>query len=120
MTVRSKAALLILAIIAADGEPVSGFVDLGQWRRLVGDGNWEAAAKDRWIVSARDIAKRHFDEAVREAVAAGYDVDGVARRMLDCVVAKYLEYRKVKDVRSELNFVADNCDPDADFMFMRP
>lgn len=79
-----------------------------------------AAIRNGPIMSARDIAKRHFDEAVREAVAAGYGADGVARNMLDCVVAKYLEYRGVKDVRAELIFVADNCDPDADFMFMRP
>ena len=26
----------------------------------------------------------------------------------------------VSDVQSELRFVADNCDPDTDFMFMRP
>lgn len=71
-------------------------------------------------MSARDIAKRHFDEALREAVAAGYDIDSAARYMLDCVVSKYLEYRAFKDVRDELMFVADNCDPDADFMFMRP
>jgi len=71
-------------------------------------------------MSARDIAKRHFDEAVREATEAGYDVDSMTRYMLDCVVAKYLEHRAVKDVRDELTFVADNCDPDADFMFMRP
>lgn len=72
------------------------------------------------VMKARDIAKRHFDEAVREATAAGGDADSVARYMLDCVIAKYLEYRSVKDVRSELLFVAENCDPDADFMFMRP
>lgn len=71
-------------------------------------------------MNAKEIAKRHFDDAVQEALAAGYDADSVARYMLDCVVSKYLEYRTVKDVRSELLFVADNCDPDADFMFMRP
>jgi hypothetical protein len=36
------------------------------------------------------------------------------------VVAKYLETREVVDVQSELRFVAENCDPGTDFMFMRP
>jgi hypothetical protein len=36
------------------------------------------------------------------------------------VVAKYLESRPLADVQSELRFVADNCDPDTDFAFMRP
>jgi hypothetical protein len=40
--------------------------------------------------------------------------------MLGHVVSKYLEYRSVKDVQSELHFLADNCDPDTDFEFMRP
>ena len=43
-----------------------------------------------------------------------------AARMLGLVVSKYLESRGVSDVQSELRFVADNCDPDTDFMFMRP
>ena len=44
-------------------------------------------------MNARSIAKRHFDEAVREAALAGYDADSTARYMLGCVVAKYLETR---------------------------
>jgi hypothetical protein len=40
--------------------------------------------------------------------------------MLGLVVAQYLEKRSVDDVRSELMFVADNCGPDTDFIFMRP
>lgn len=71
-------------------------------------------------MSAMDIARRRFDEAVVDALAAGYDVDALARCMLDRVVAKYLEYRPVKDVVAELQFVAENCDPDSDFIFMRP
>jgi hypothetical protein len=40
--------------------------------------------------------------------------------MLGLVVSKYLESRGVSDVQSELHFVAENCDPETDFMFMRP
>jgi hypothetical protein len=71
-------------------------------------------------MSASAIAKRHLEQAISEAKDAGFDADAVARYMLGWVVSKYLEYRPVEDVRSELQFVADNCDPDTDFVFMRP
>lgn len=71
-------------------------------------------------MSATDIASRHFSAALAEATAAGEDSDGVCRAMLGLIVTKYLETRTVADVQSELHFLADNCDPDADFAFMRP
>jgi len=71
-------------------------------------------------MSASDIAKRHFAAAVAEAEAAGLGNDSVSRSLLGLVVSKYLERRSVADVQSELRFVADNCDPDTDFVFMRP
>ncbi len=70
--------------------------------------------------SASEIANAHFAAAVSEAEAAGVDLDGLCRSLLGLVVSKYLESRGVKDVQSELRFVADNCDPDTDFAFMRP
>lgn len=71
-------------------------------------------------MSASSIAKKHLEEAIQEAVAAGYDGESTCRYMLNLVIEKYLETRTVKDVKSELLFVADNFDPDTDFMFMRP
>ena len=71
-------------------------------------------------MSATEIATRHFTAAIADAEAAGQGTDSVCRALLSLVVAKYLESRDVADVRSELRFVADNCDPDTDFMFMRP
>lgn len=71
-------------------------------------------------MSAAAIAKLHFTAALTEAGTAGLDADGVCRAMLGLVVAKYLENRSVADVQSELRFIADNCDPDTDFAFMRP
>jgi len=70
--------------------------------------------------SASQIARKHFDNAVDEASSAGYDADVLARYMLGCAVSKYLEKRSVKDVRSELTFRADHCDPGTDYVFMRP
>jgi hypothetical protein len=71
-------------------------------------------------MSASQIAKLHFDAAISAAEASGLDVDSVCRAMLGLVVSKYLESRTVPDVQAELRFVAENCDPDTDFMFMRP
>lgn len=71
-------------------------------------------------MSATEIATRHFAAAIADAEGAGFGTDSVCRSLLGLVVAKYLENRTVADVQSELRFVADNCDPDTDFMFMRP
>jgi hypothetical protein len=71
-------------------------------------------------VNASAVARRHFDAAMREAEVQKLGQDNVARQILSLVVRKYLETRSVADIQSELNFVADNCDPDTDYMFMRP
>jgi hypothetical protein len=71
-------------------------------------------------MSAQEIAERHFSAAIAEAETAGLGTDGVCRALLGLVVSQYLAARGVQDVQSELRFVADNCDPDTDFMFMRP
>lgn len=71
-------------------------------------------------MTASDLARRHFAAALVEARTAGIDPDIVCRSMLGFIVAKYLETRRVSDVQSELHFVADNCDPDTDHIFMRP
>ena len=72
------------------------------------------------MVSAYQIAKAHFEAAMSDADACRQGQDAVARALLDFVVRKYLESRTVADVRSELSFVAENCDPETDFVFMRP
>jgi hypothetical protein len=71
-------------------------------------------------MSAAEIAKRHFSAAIAEAEAARLGHDSVCRALLGLVVSRYLESRSVADVQSELRFLADNCDPDTDFAFMRP
>lgn len=70
-------------------------------------------------MSATEIATRHFSAGIAETEAAGLEADSVCRALLSLLVTKYLENRSVADVQSELRFVADNCDPDTDFMFMR-
>ena len=71
-------------------------------------------------MSATEIAERHFSAAMAEAEARrARDRQHMPRAAGPCG-RKYLESRGVSDVQSELRFVADNCDPDTDFMFMRP
>jgi hypothetical protein len=71
-------------------------------------------------MSVTAIARHHFEAAVREAEAAGESSDALARSFLGLVVAHYLKARSIEDVRSELMFLAENCDPETDFPFMRP
>jgi hypothetical protein len=71
-------------------------------------------------MSAAAIAERHFKAAIAEAGTEGVDTDAMCRSMMGLIVAQYLQTRSVEDVQSELRFAADNCDPDADFAFMRP
>jgi hypothetical protein len=66
------------------------------------------------------IAKRHLDAAVADAAAAGILPDVICRSLLGLVVARYLETRSVPDVKAELQFIAENCDPNTDHIFMRP
>mgnify|MGYP001605431733 CR=1 FL=1 len=67
-----------------------------------------------------DLAKKYFEAAMDEAKTCRFDTDAIARYMLQLVVHQYLKSRSVADVQSELRFVADNCDPQTDYMFMRP
>lgn len=71
-------------------------------------------------MSAADIATHHFTAALTDAKAKGVDSDALCRTLLGFIVSNYLETRSVADVQSELRFMADNCDPDTDFPFMRP
>lgn len=69
---------------------------------------------------ASDVAQRHFSAAIDEAETSGFGHEAVCRALLNLVITKYLETRSVADIQAELRFIAENCDPDTDFMFMRP
>jgi hypothetical protein len=71
-------------------------------------------------MSAAEIAQLHLDQALAEAMGAGYDTDATARNTLGSIIQRSLEYRSVRDVQSKRHLVAENCDPDTDYMFMRP
>lgn len=71
-------------------------------------------------MSASDIAKKHFSAAMAQASAEGQDLDAVARQFLALVTASFRDRRSVQDAKAELLEAANHCDPDEDFMFMRP
>jgi hypothetical protein len=71
-------------------------------------------------MSAHQIAQDAFQAAMARASETGTSRDAICRAMLGMIVQTYLETRSSSDVQSELRFVADNCDPDTDFAFMRP
>lgn len=72
------------------------------------------------VMSASEIAKRHVTAALAEGEKESCDSNALGRYIISEVIANYLRDRSVKDVRSELMFLAENCDPDTDYMFMRP
>ena len=71
-------------------------------------------------MNASDIAQCHFSAAVDQAETSGVGYEPVCRALLNLVISKYLETRSVADIQAELRFIAENCDPDTDFAFMRP
>jgi hypothetical protein len=71
-------------------------------------------------MSATSIARSHLEAALADAETEGAGKDAVLRAMLSQVITKFLDYRSVADVRAELAAAAEHCDPDEDFVFMRP
>jgi len=71
-------------------------------------------------MSARQIAKTHFEAALAEAKGRGIAPDALARYTLSLVVETFLATRPLADVQAELIAAAENADPDTDYMFMRP
>lgn len=71
-------------------------------------------------MNAGQIARAHFAAAMAQAEAAGQDVDAVGRALLAEIVKSMLLRRSILDVQAEILAAADNVDPDADYVFMRP
>lgn len=71
-------------------------------------------------MTASEIARHYFAEARARCAADGQSGEAMARQMLSAVISFMLEARDATDVRAELLAAAENLDPDADYMFMRP
>lgn len=72
------------------------------------------------MASAREVATKHIDALMAETSELKLSRDAVARIMLEKAIAVYREERSIEDIAAELQGAAENLDPDADFMFMRP
>jgi len=72
------------------------------------------------MASAREVATKHIDALMAETNELNLSRDAVARIMLEKAIAIYREERSIEDIAAELQGAAENLDPDADFMFMRP
>ena len=68
----------------------------------------------------REIVGRHLDALMAEVRDKGIGTDNVGRLLLQAVVELWMQERNIEDIASELEFAAENLDPDNEFEFMRP
>ncbi len=72
------------------------------------------------MTTASELAQKHFAALMADIQSLQLDVDGVGRAMIDQIVQHAVERRGLEDVQAELRFLAENLDPDMDYIFMRP
>ncbi|MHC5351771.1 hypothetical protein [Metapseudomonas furukawaii] len=65
---------------------------------------------------ARSMLARELAAAETE----GFSEERALRALLSVVVERSATLRPVEDLAQELQFLADNLDPDRDYSFMRP
>lgn len=67
-----------------------------------------------------EITQKHVTALMAEADEKNVPSDLIGRALLNEVIEIYKRSRSIDDISSELQFVAENLDPDTDFTFMRP
>ena len=72
------------------------------------------------MASDSEIVDRHVGALRAEAKAAKIPDDVLGRMLVQAAVALWKESRDWPDIARELQFVAENLDPDTDYEFMRP
>jgi pilus assembly protein TadC len=72
------------------------------------------------VHTARQLVETHYASLLAAAAASGVEAELIGRLLLDEIIRTWRESRKVADIASELEFVRDNLDPDAEYAFMRP
>jgi hypothetical protein len=72
------------------------------------------------MASDSEIVDRHVAALRAEAKAAQVPDDVLGRMLVQAAIALWKESRDWRDVARELQFIADNLDPDTDYEFMRP
>ena len=66
-----------------------------------------------------DICRDHLAAAIK-AAGSNSSADVVGRAMLSQIIAVWRQERSIADIKSELEYAADNLDPDEEYVFMRP
>ena len=67
-----------------------------------------------------ELVDRHVDAMLDEAQALGVSSDVLGRALLARVIRLYATTRSWDDIAAELQFTAENLDPDTEFAFIRP
>jgi hypothetical protein len=67
-----------------------------------------------------ELVDRHVAEMLAEADAQRVPTDVLGRALLARVIRIYGLTRRWDDIASELQFVAENLDPETEFAFIRP
>lgn len=68
----------------------------------------------------RELVKKHLDTLLEEAAQQEVPNDILGRLLLEAAVDLWRRDRSCEDISSELEFTAENLDPDQTFAFMRP
>ncbi|MCY1281302.1 hypothetical protein D9M68_183800 [compost metagenome] len=71
-------------------------------------------------MGAHQWARRELEESLQRARAQGLDPLLALRALLSGVVELNRQERDLADLAQELQFLADNLDPERDYAFMRP
>ncbi len=72
------------------------------------------------MATPSQIAKKHYEAALAEAAAASIPADTMARTLMSFLMVTYREHYSIEQIREELTNLADNLDPDEEYLFMRP
>lgn len=78
-----------------------------------------AAATPDPVKDVNEICREHLHAALKEA-GRNVSSDLLGRAMLGEVVAMWRRERSLDDIKTELEYTADNIDPEEEYAFMRP
>jgi hypothetical protein len=67
-----------------------------------------------------ELVDRHVGAMLAEAQAESLSTDVLGRTLLARVIGIYAMTRSWDDIAAELQFAAENVDPDTEFHFIRP
>ena len=67
-----------------------------------------------------ELVRQHVDALVEQATAAKVPHDVLGRLLVQEAISLWRRERDWRDIARELQFIAENLDPDTDYEFMRP